>query len=112
VLAGLAFRKRFKGASFLFYTAIASLIVPSIVTSLGIALEFRILDDLAQACRRLQPADPPAGHGPVLGERLGEQHTIVRRDQMLKARRHAAREVETAVDLVGDDPQATLARKV
>ncbi len=49
VLAGLAFRKRFKGATFLFYTAIASLIVPSIVTSLGIALEFRILDDLAHA---------------------------------------------------------------
>jgi putative spermidine/putrescine transport system permease protein len=49
VLAGLAFRKRFKGATFLFYTAIASLIVPSIVTSLGIALEFRILDDLAHS---------------------------------------------------------------
>jgi len=47
VLAGLAFRKRFKGATLLFYTAIASLIVPSIVTSLGIALEFRILDDSA-----------------------------------------------------------------
>jgi putative spermidine/putrescine transport system permease protein len=45
VSAGLAFRKRFKGSSLLFYTAIASLIVPSIVTSLGIALEFRILDD-------------------------------------------------------------------
>jgi putative spermidine/putrescine transport system permease protein len=47
VLAGLAFRKRFKGATLLFYTAIASLIVPSIVTSLGIALEFRIFDDTA-----------------------------------------------------------------
>jgi len=46
VLAGLAFRKRFKGATLLFYVAIASLIVPSIVTSLGIALEFRIVDDL------------------------------------------------------------------
>ena len=46
VAAGLAFRKRFKGSAILFYTAIASLIVPSIITSLGIALEFRILDDL------------------------------------------------------------------
>lgn len=45
VSAGMAFRKRFPGAGLLFYTAIASLIVPSIVTSLGIALEFRVLDD-------------------------------------------------------------------
>ena len=44
-LAGLAFRKRFLGQSFLFYTAIASLIVPSIITSLGIALQFRLVDD-------------------------------------------------------------------
>ncbi|MBC8129779.1 MAG: ABC transporter permease, partial [Rhizobiaceae bacterium] len=44
VLAGLAFRRPFRGASLLFYTAIASLILPSIVVSLGIALEFRILD--------------------------------------------------------------------
>ncbi len=45
VLAGLAFRKGFVGQGALFYTAIASLIVPSIITSLGIALEFRLLDD-------------------------------------------------------------------
>jgi len=45
VSAGLAFRKKFHGSSIVFYTAIASLIVPSIVTSLGIALEFRIVDD-------------------------------------------------------------------
>jgi putative spermidine/putrescine transport system permease protein len=45
VAAGMAFRKPFRGASFLFYTAIASLIMPSIITSLGIALEFRLLDD-------------------------------------------------------------------
>jgi putative spermidine/putrescine transport system permease protein len=45
VAAGMAFRKKFVGSSILFYTAIASLIVPSIVTSLGIALEFRIIDD-------------------------------------------------------------------
>jgi putative spermidine/putrescine transport system permease protein len=46
VSAGMAFRKKFWGSSILFYAAIASLIVPSIVTSLGIALEFRIIDDL------------------------------------------------------------------
>jgi putative spermidine/putrescine transport system permease protein len=45
VMAGLAFRRRFTGANLLFYTAIASLILPSIVVSLGIALEFRIVDD-------------------------------------------------------------------
>ena len=47
--AGLAFRKRFRGANLLFYVTIASLIVPSIVTSLGIALEFRMLDDFLKA---------------------------------------------------------------
>ena len=41
--------KRFKAQSILFYSAIASLIVPSIITSLGIALEFRIVDDLIKA---------------------------------------------------------------
>jgi len=45
VAAGMAFRKPFRGATVLFYTAIASLIMPSIITSLGIALEFRLIDD-------------------------------------------------------------------
>ncbi len=53
VAAGMAFRKRFRGSSVLFYTAIASLIVPSIITSLGIALEFRIIDDLIRNYGRL-----------------------------------------------------------
>lgn len=48
VAAGMAFRKRFRGSGLLFYTAIASLIVPSIITSLGIALEFRVLDDFVK----------------------------------------------------------------
>jgi putative spermidine/putrescine transport system permease protein len=47
--AGLAFRKRFAGSNLLFFVAVASLIVPSIVTSLGIALEFRLLDDFLKA---------------------------------------------------------------
>ncbi len=45
VSAGMAFRRRFRGQALLFYIAIASLIVPSLITSLGIALEFRLLDD-------------------------------------------------------------------
>lgn len=49
VMAGLAFRRRFGGANILFYTAIASLILPSIIVSLGIALEFRIVDDTIKA---------------------------------------------------------------
>lgn len=42
--AGYAFRRRFPGSGLVFYTAVASLIVPSIVVSLGIAVMFRLLD--------------------------------------------------------------------
>jgi putative spermidine/putrescine transport system permease protein len=49
LLAGLAYRKRFRGANVLFYVVIASLIVPSIVVSLGVGLEFRLLDDAIKA---------------------------------------------------------------
>ncbi len=49
LLAGLAYRKRFRGSNILFYVVIASLIVPSIVVSLGIGLEFRLLDDAIKA---------------------------------------------------------------
>ena len=48
-MAGLAYRKRFRGSNVLFYIVIASLIVPSIVVSLGIGLEFRLLDDAIKA---------------------------------------------------------------
>jgi putative spermidine/putrescine transport system permease protein len=37
----MAFRKSFRGATFLFYVAIASLIMPSILISLGIGLVFQ-----------------------------------------------------------------------
>jgi putative spermidine/putrescine transport system permease protein len=43
--AGMAFRKKFFGSNFLFLITVSSLIVPSIIISLGIALEFRLLDD-------------------------------------------------------------------
>ena len=49
LLAGLAYRKRFAGSNILFYVVIASLIVPSIVVSLGIGLEFRLFDDAVKA---------------------------------------------------------------
>jgi putative spermidine/putrescine transport system permease protein len=45
VLTGLAFRKKLSGGNALFYTVVASLIMPSIIVSLGIGLEFRLLDD-------------------------------------------------------------------
>lgn len=44
LLAGLAFRKRFRGSTLLFYVSIASLIMPSIIVSLGIGLQFRLID--------------------------------------------------------------------
>jgi len=40
VLAGLAFRKRFWGSGLLFYGAITSLVIPSILISLGVGLIF------------------------------------------------------------------------
>ncbi len=52
LMAGLAFRRRFAGSGAVFYVAVASLIVPSIVVSLGIALEFRLVDDAVKAWGR------------------------------------------------------------
>lgn len=40
VMAGLAFRKRFAGSAALFYLAIAALVIPSILVSLGVGLIF------------------------------------------------------------------------
>ena len=42
-MAGLAFRRRFRGSAFVFYLAIASLIMPGLLVGLGIALSFRLL---------------------------------------------------------------------
>ncbi|MBK1711769.1 ABC transporter permease [Rubrivivax gelatinosus] len=47
--AGLAYRKRLPGGTALFYIVVASLIMPSIVVSLGIALMFRLLDGFLRA---------------------------------------------------------------
>jgi putative spermidine/putrescine transport system permease protein len=43
LLAGLAFRQRFAGSSALFYLTIASLVMPSVVVSLGIGAMFEML---------------------------------------------------------------------
>ncbi len=43
LMAGLAFRRRFFGATALFYLTVASLIVPSILISLGIGLLFNVV---------------------------------------------------------------------
>jgi putative spermidine/putrescine transport system permease protein len=42
-LAGLAFRRRFPGATALLYLAVASLVMPSVVVSLGIGALFEML---------------------------------------------------------------------
>jgi len=43
IMAGLAFRRRFPGAGLIFYLAIASLIMPGLLVSLGIGLMFQFL---------------------------------------------------------------------
>jgi putative spermidine/putrescine transport system permease protein len=44
LLAGLAYRKKLPGGTALFYVVVASLIMPSIIVSLGVGLMFRLLD--------------------------------------------------------------------
>jgi len=44
LLAGLAYRKKLPGGSALFYVVVASLIMPSIIVSLGVGLMFRLID--------------------------------------------------------------------
>jgi putative spermidine/putrescine transport system permease protein len=43
LLAGLAFRRRFAGSTILFYIVVASLVMPSVVVSLGIGAMFEML---------------------------------------------------------------------
>jgi putative spermidine/putrescine transport system permease protein len=43
VMGGMAFRKKFRGSTVLFYLVIASLIIPSILISLGVGLIFNIV---------------------------------------------------------------------
>jgi putative spermidine/putrescine transport system permease protein len=64
LLAGLAYRKHFFGSDVLFFVVIASLIMPSIVVSLGIGLEFRIIDD---AVKTYAPAGLADGYDTGMG---------------------------------------------
>ena len=66
--AGLAFRKRFAGSGLLFYTSVASLIMPSIVVSLGIGLQFRLIDTAFKTVlERWAPDSWAAGYGSAMG---------------------------------------------
>lgn len=64
VLAGLAFRKRLRGGDALFYLTVASLIMPSIIVSLGIGLQFRLIDTGIKA---LLPESLLEDYGTALG---------------------------------------------
>jgi len=68
VLAGLAFRKRLPGGNALFFISIASLIMPSIIVSLGIGLQFRLLDTgIKSVLEAWGMADWLEGYGTALG---------------------------------------------
>ncbi len=43
VMAGLAFRRRFPGSTFVFYLAVASLIMPGLLVGLGVGLTFQAM---------------------------------------------------------------------
>ncbi|MBI2771151.1 MAG: ABC transporter permease [Burkholderiales bacterium] len=64
VLAGLAFRKRLSGGNTLFYVTVASLIMPSIIVSLGIGLQFRLIDTGIKA---MLPESMLENYGTALG---------------------------------------------
>jgi len=68
VLAGLAFRKKLVGGNALFYVVVASLIMPSIIVSLGIGLEFRLLDTgVKKLLELLGMTDGLENYGSALG---------------------------------------------
>jgi putative spermidine/putrescine transport system permease protein len=68
VLAGLAFRKKLRGGNLLFFVVVASLIMPSIIVSLGIGLEFRLLDSAIKAVLGALGMDSAQeGYGTSLG---------------------------------------------
>ncbi|MDB5931256.1 MAG: binding-protein-dependent transport system inner rane component [Polaromonas sp.] len=68
VLAGLAFRKKLAGGNTLFLIVVASLIMPSIIVSLGIGLEFRLLDTgIKHMLETLGMTGTLEGYGTALG---------------------------------------------
>jgi putative spermidine/putrescine transport system permease protein len=68
LLCGLAFRKKMAGGNLLFFVVVASLIMPSIIVSLGIGLEFRLLDTgLKKVLETLGMTDALENYGSALG---------------------------------------------
>ena len=65
--AGLAYRKRLAGGTLLFYVVVASLIMPSIIVSLGIGLMFRLFDGAAKALLEAHWPAAVEGYGTALG---------------------------------------------
>ena len=68
VLAGLAFRKKLSGGNALFFVTVASLIMPSIIVSLGIGLQFRLIDSgIKWALTAMDATDLLENYGTSLG---------------------------------------------
>jgi len=78
LLAGLAYRKKLPGGTPLFYVVVASLIMPSIIVSLGIGLMFRLLDGGIKSGLEAWAPSLLEGYGSALGiftSGLGAQMT-------------------------------------
>ncbi len=72
-----------------------------------------IFEDLARLRRGDDPADTPAGHRPVLGERVGEENAVTLDHHVEEGRRTVtATIIIERIDLVGEDPEAMTARKL
>ena len=67
LLAGLAYRKKLPGGTPLFYVVVASLIMPSIIVSLGIGLMFRLLDTAIKGWLEAHAPDMLEGWTSALG---------------------------------------------
>ena len=67
LLAGLADRKKLPGGTPLFYVVVASLIMPSIIVSLGIGLMFRLLDTGLKAWLDTHAPSLAEGYTTLLG---------------------------------------------
>ena len=65
--AGLAYRKKLPGGTALFYVVVASLIMPSIIVSLGIGLMFRLFDTALKAWLDANAPSLAEGYTTLLG---------------------------------------------
>ena len=67
LLAGLAYRKQLPGGTVLFYVVVASLIMPSIIVSLGIGLMFRLFDTVVKGWLELNAPGWAEAYTSLLG---------------------------------------------